>query len=58
MLVVNVIDPELVVLTPQLRNADFNHFQPVLVFVYGVHKNIAGCGLLVCISKIEETKKI
>lgn len=48
MFVVDVVDPKLVILTPQLRHADFDYFQPVLVFVYGIDENIAGGGFLVC----------
>lgn len=48
MLVVDVVDPNFIALTPKLCNAKLYHFQAVFDFVDGVDENIAGCGLFVC----------
>lgn len=46
-LIIDVVYTDFIALAPQFSHAEFNHFQPVLDFIDGVDKNIAGCGIFV-----------
>lgn len=46
-LIIDVVYSDFVVLSPELGDAELDHFQSVLVFVDGVHVYIACGGFLV-----------
>lgn len=50
-LVIDVVDSDFIVLSPELGDTQLDHFQPVLVLVDGVYENVACGGFLVWLTK-------